>query len=222
MDVVDDLAEVVALPPARVADRAEVPFNKDRFISPAEKMPPEPVAGVDAPGEGKPRRDSGMEKAFGKEAEWKTLGRSRAESILKPGHALDKVGMGRLEDPMVVIVHQDPLVGLELREGAGLGQSFGEKLAVGIVEDDGLPSNATPRSAIGEMRSVTVSAAPQPIATGHDVVGGVLVFDPGCSGQGIRVMPGEGAQILNSRTDPNGRTDCDKELPREVRAWKLS
>jgi hypothetical protein len=154
VDVVDDFAEVVALPPARVPDRAEVPFDKDCFISPSEKMAPEPVAGVDAPGEGKPRRGSGMEKAFGKEAEWKTLGRSRAESILKPGHSLDEVGMGRLEDPMVVVVHQDPRVGLGLREGAGLGQSLREKLAVRVVEDDGLPSNATPRSAVGEMRSV--------------------------------------------------------------------
>lgn len=154
MNVVDDLAEVVTLPSARVPDRAEVAFDEDRFISPAEKMPPEPVSGVDAPGEGKPRRDSGMEKAFGKEAEWKTLGRSRAESILKPGHALDEVGMGRLEDPMVVVVNQDPSVGLELREGAGLGQGFREKLAVGAVEDDRLTSNAAPRSADGEMRSV--------------------------------------------------------------------
>jgi hypothetical protein len=50
---------------------------------------------------------------------------------------------------------QDHLgVGLELRQGAGLGEGFGEKLAVGVVEDDGLTANATPRSAVGEMRSV--------------------------------------------------------------------
>jgi hypothetical protein len=54
----------------------------------------------------------------------------------------------------IVVVHQDPRVGLELRQGAGLGEGFGEKLAVGVVEDDGLTVNATPRSAVGEMRSV--------------------------------------------------------------------
>jgi hypothetical protein len=34
------------------------------------------------------------------------------------------------------------------------------------------------------------------------VVGGVLVFDPGCSGHGGRYCRGKAVQILNSRTDP--------------------
>jgi hypothetical protein len=154
VDVIDDLAEVVALPSARVSDRAEVAFDEDRFISPAEKMPPEPVAGIDAPDDRKPSRASGMGKAFGGGAEWKTLGRNGVKSILKPGHALDKVGMGRLEDPMVVVVHQDPRVGFEVRQRTGLGEGFGEKLSVRVAEDDRLTANATPRSAVGEMRSV--------------------------------------------------------------------
>jgi len=77
VDVVDDFTEVVALPPPRVADRTEVTFDKDRFISAAEQMAPESIAGIDASGEG----------------------------ILKPGHALDKVGSGRFEKLIVVIIH---------------------------------------------------------------------------------------------------------------------
>jgi len=141
VDVIDHFAEVVALPRAGVAERAEVALDEDGFISPAEEMAPEPVAGIDA----------------------------SSDRVLKPSHALDEVGFRRLENPMVVIVHQNPRVGLELCHGAGLSQGFREKLAVRIVEDDGLTA---------------VSAC-------HDVVGGVLVLDPWGSGHEGTVRSGE-------------------------------
>ncbi len=113
-------------------------------------MAPEPVAGIDASDDRKPSRDSGIGKAFGGGAEWKTPGRNGVQSILEPGHAFDEVGLGRFENPVVMVVHQDPRIGLELRQGAGLGQGFREKFAVGVVEDDCLAVNATPRSAVGK------------------------------------------------------------------------
>ena len=77
----------------------------------------------------------------------------RVDAVQVP-HEGRQLRLPRGQHQVVVVVHQDPRVGLELRQGAGLGEGFGEKLAVGVVEDDGLTANATPRSAGGEMRGV--------------------------------------------------------------------
>lgn len=47
-------------------------------------------------------------------------------------------------------------VGLELRQDAGLGVGLREKFTIGVVEDNGMAVNPTPRSAVGNMRSVDV------------------------------------------------------------------
>jgi len=80
MNVVDDFAEIVTLPPPGVADCTKVALDEDCFVASAEEMAPEPVAGVDA----------------------------ARERVLKPCHALDEVGLRRFEDPVVVVVHEDP------------------------------------------------------------------------------------------------------------------
>jgi hypothetical protein len=51
MDVVDHLAEVIALPAAAVTEGAEAAFDEDGLIASSEEMTPETVAGVDLAGD---------------------------------------------------------------------------------------------------------------------------------------------------------------------------
>lgn len=102
VDVVDHLAEVIALPAAAVTEGAETAFDEDSLVASSEEMAPETVAGVDAAG----------------------------DRVLEPSHALDEVRLRRFEDPVVVVVHENPRVGPEPRQIDRLGKGFGEDLAV--------------------------------------------------------------------------------------------
>lgn len=83
-------------------------FDENGLVAVAEKPAPFMVPGVKASCVGKPSRDSGMETAFGGGAEWNPLGRSGAESILEPRHALDQVGCRGLNQKVVMISHEHP------------------------------------------------------------------------------------------------------------------
>ena len=81
MEVFESLGEIIPLPAQTVADATQIAFNEVGLITTTKEVTPESVSCVDPPGDGKPRRASGMGMAIGGGADWKRLGRSGASQF---------------------------------------------------------------------------------------------------------------------------------------------